>query len=78
MIGTLPSECLALATGREFLVRHERRRFRSHTERPGAGSDGLASMRERMGKLGGHCVIRSQPGRGTSVEFRLPLAKHPT
>jgi NarL family two-component system sensor histidine kinase LiaS len=37
------------------------------------GSDGLASMRARMAKLGGHCEITSQPGRGTSVELRLPL-----
>ena len=42
------------------------------------GSDGLASMRERLAAFGGHCFIRSQPGRGTSVEFRLPLAKHAT
>jgi signal transduction histidine kinase len=37
------------------------------------GSDGLAGMRARMDKLGGHCEIISQPGRGTSVELRLPL-----
>ena len=39
------------------------------------GSDGLANMRERMQKLGGHCDIRSQTGKGTTVEFRLPLGE---
>jgi signal transduction histidine kinase len=37
------------------------------------GNDGLAGMRERIAKLGGHCEINSHPGRGTTVEFRLPL-----
>jgi signal transduction histidine kinase len=30
-------------------------------------------MRARMEKLGGHCEITSQAGRGTTVELRLPL-----
>ena len=42
------------------------------------GSDGLASMCQRMQKLGGHCEIKSQAGRGTSVEFRLPLEESVT
>jgi signal transduction histidine kinase len=37
------------------------------------GRDGLASMKERMLKLGGSCDVNSEPGRGTTVEFRLPL-----
>jgi signal transduction histidine kinase len=37
------------------------------------GRDGLASMKERMLKLGGRCELNSEPGRGTTVEFRLPL-----
>ncbi|HEX5218045.1 MAG TPA: sensor histidine kinase [Verrucomicrobiae bacterium] len=37
------------------------------------GRDGLASMRQRMKKLGGECEIRSRTGQGTQVEFRLPL-----
>lgn len=40
------------------------------------GSDGLANMRQRMEKLGGRCDITSQPGRGTTVEFHLPLGQH--
>jgi len=39
------------------------------------GSDGLASMRARMKKLGGECEIVSEPGRGTTVELRLPLGE---
>jgi signal transduction histidine kinase len=37
------------------------------------GSDGLAGMRERMQKLSGQCEIKTRPGQGTTVEFRLPL-----
>ena len=37
------------------------------------GSDGLAGMRQRLEQLGGDCRITSQPGRGTTVEFCLPL-----
>jgi signal transduction histidine kinase len=37
------------------------------------GSDGVASMKQRMHKLGGHCQIASQPGTGTTVELSLPI-----
>jgi PAS domain S-box-containing protein len=37
-------------------------------------SIGLAGMRERAHLLGGHFQIVSQPGAGTTVEVRLPLA----
>ena len=39
------------------------------------GSDGMTNMRERMQKLGGHCEIKSAAGRGTVVNFQLPLAE---
>jgi signal transduction histidine kinase len=39
-----------------------------------AGGLGLISMRERARLLGGICQVRSEPGRGTCVEVRLPLA----
>lgn len=38
-----------------------------------AGADGLANMRERLGRLGGTCEIMSEPGRGTTLRFQLPL-----
>jgi signal transduction histidine kinase len=33
---------------------------------------GLRGMRERVGQAGGEVTVRSYPGRGTSVEVRLP------
>ena len=39
------------------------------------GSDGIPGMHQRMEKLGGHCVITSAPGHGTTVELSLPLKK---
>jgi len=37
------------------------------------GKDGLASLGQRMRRLGGDCQITSKPGQGTNVELRLPL-----
>lgn len=37
------------------------------------GGNGLANMRHRLSVVGGQCVIRSQPGAGTSVTLRIPL-----
>ena len=39
------------------------------------GSDGIAGMHHRMKELGGHCVINSNLGSGTTVIFNLPLEK---
>lgn len=41
----------------------------------GPGSDGIASMKDRMQKLGGNFQIHSEPGKGTTVKFSLPLDK---
>jgi len=35
--------------------------------------DGLANMRARLEKMGGHFEIQSRPGEGTTVSFDLPL-----
>jgi len=40
---------------------------------PTAGHDGIANMRARVEKLGGHFAISSEPGRGTTVSFSAPL-----
>jgi len=37
------------------------------------GNYGLISMKERMTELGGHFTIVSYPGKGTKLEFRIPL-----
>jgi signal transduction histidine kinase len=39
---------------------------------PSEGGLGLPSMRERLEALGGSLRIESAPGRGTTVEARLP------
>jgi signal transduction histidine kinase len=35
--------------------------------------DGIAGMRERLARLGGHCEIKGAPQQGTSVTFLLPV-----
>jgi signal transduction histidine kinase len=50
---------------------------RAATDEVGVGL-GLQTMRERAAALGALCQIHSQPGHGTSVIIRLPLASlHP-
>jgi signal transduction histidine kinase len=39
------------------------------------GSDGLRNMGQRMAELGGRLEVQSEPGRGTSVKFHVPLAE---
>ncbi|MCR6095772.1 sensor histidine kinase [Salipaludibacillus agaradhaerens] len=39
------------------------------------GNYGLLSMKERLVELGGHLTIVSYPGKGTKLEFRVPLTK---
>jgi NarL family two-component system sensor histidine kinase LiaS len=38
-----------------------------------AGSDGLDNMRSRLKKVGGECVIDSDPKKGTLVRLSAPL-----
>jgi signal transduction histidine kinase len=38
------------------------------------GNDGLSGMRKRLHEFGGTCrIVGNNPGKGTTVEFRLPL-----
>jgi len=41
----------------------------------GAGQDGLTNLRERIERMGGTLRVRSQAGRGTRLDFVLPVAK---
>jgi signal transduction histidine kinase len=50
------------------------RGFDPATSHP-SGSDGLASLTERMTRLGGRCDIASMPGKGTTIKFSLPLER---
>jgi signal transduction histidine kinase len=36
-------------------------------------ADGLRNMRQRMGELGGHCEVQSQPGSGTEITLEYPF-----
>jgi signal transduction histidine kinase len=35
--------------------------------------DGLSNMRRRLTDIGGHCLVESLPGRGTSIRFIISL-----
>jgi two-component system sensor histidine kinase UhpB len=49
-----------------------------HLATVSSGSLGLVGMRERVAGLGGKMRIRSKPGYGTRVTFRLPLGNRAT
>ena len=38
---------------------------------------GLAGMQERAARMGGELTIASQPGQGTEVTFKFPIAQPP-
>jgi signal transduction histidine kinase len=42
------------------------------------GGHGLVNMTDRVGAVGGELTIRSAPGRGTSVEGRVPVRPAPS
>lgn len=44
---------------------------------PADGSLGILGMQERARSVGGDLAIRSRPGQGTTVTFRLPLGEKP-
>jgi PAS domain S-box-containing protein len=44
------------------------------TDPSGPGGLGLASIGERLRLVGGEVTIRSRPGRGTTIDARVPLA----
>jgi len=52
-------------------IRDNGRGFTGIADFPGA--DGLENMQNRLRQLGGTAQIRSQPGEGTRIEFRLPV-----
>ena len=41
-----------------------------------ARGNGLDNLRKRAAVIGGRCLIRGEPGRGTRIEFTLPAQKH--
>jgi signal transduction histidine kinase len=61
----------------QLVVRDWGRGFNQYDGRQSESSRGshigLLGMHERVGLLGGRCVIRSWPGRGTTIEVSVPL-----
>lgn len=49
------------------------RGFEAGNSSTGRHGNGLENMRKRMDHLGGRCEILSAPGKGTTLEFVLPL-----
>jgi signal transduction histidine kinase len=47
--------------------------FDREARRESAGADGLGNMRRRLEQLGGEYELRSEPSRGTTVTFQVPL-----
>lgn len=45
------------------------------SQRPVNDRNGLANMVQRMSEVGGTCEIRSEPGQGCRVKFKMPLAR---
>ena len=48
------------------------------THAAGEGQDGLANLRERIERIGGTLRVETQTGRGTRLDFKLPLSKFRT
>jgi signal transduction histidine kinase len=40
---------------------------------PSTGRNGLANMRHRLQHIGGQCEIQSALGKGTRVQFLMPV-----
>lgn len=59
--------------GYALTVADDGRGFRLAEQR--AGAMGITGMRERAAMLGGECTVGSEPGCGTIVAVRLPLAE---
>lgn len=55
----------------EVAIRDDGRGFRA----PRAGGLGLIGIEERVESLGGRVAVRSEPGKGTAIEARLPLPR---
>jgi signal transduction histidine kinase len=72
---------VAISVQGECLVGHVRDDGRGFDPRPSAGSFspaghlGFRSMRGRLTAAGGRLTVKSAPGRGTTVQFRLPLGR---
>lgn len=71
--------------GFEFVIRDNGCGFDPGEVERGLGVDragcmhsgnGLKSMAQRMAEIGGMCTVRSAPGQGTEVRFRVHLPRH--
>ncbi len=39
------------------------------------GGNGLGNLKQRLGNLGGECIIDSKPGKGATVTLSIPISK---
>lgn len=61
--------------GHGFTHDHDEINLRSNSLRYASGN-GLENMRRRLTDIGGQCDIRSRPGEGTKVRFKVPIRIH--
>lgn len=66
--------CLAAPDGALVLKVQDNGRGMAPGEERKSGSFGLLGMRERVQALGGKVMVRSSPGKGTTVEVSVPLS----
>jgi len=59
--------------GRGFAMPSVDSEGRPQELRTGRNGNGLKNMRQRLSDIGGECVVRSQPGDGTTVSMRIQL-----
>lgn len=69
-------EIIVTDNGRGFDAGNATVNGQSQGARGGRGGNGLRNIRQRLTDIGGECVIRSQPGAGTTVSLFMHLTQN--
>jgi signal transduction histidine kinase len=64
---------LSLAAGTITLTIEDNGRGFQMNNMPAPDADGLGNLNRRAGEIGGRCEQRSEPGKGTTNTFTVPL-----